>query len=183
MTIGEKLKTASDGFPCEPFDCVITRVFQMRSGEGQYGPWTMQGAETACGASLTFMNMADQSALVGAALHVECAKNKKGQLGGAKFTVRNKDGKEYRSVSITKQAAITVNGVRMNTWATTPATQPQAAQGTTLTEARVIELIQAEIAKALGQAKDPAAPTASKAQVQPKPQQADAESEGDEFPF
>lgn len=134
MKIKDILDGATDKQPIGSFTVKITRVYERNEGEGKFGPWSFQNASTEEGVLIKFDGHPDRSNLEGKEVSFEAYTNKSSQYISPKAEVREKDGKVYRSIRITKAVRFGVEKT----------SDPVAG---TLTEERVREICREEINK------------------------------------
>lgn len=151
MTLKEQLATAQKGFPVPKSTVTIRKVYPRMEGEGNYGPWSLQNAETECGVSLTFDKMPDQSHLQGKTITIESSIFK-GSPAGFKFDVYiDKNGKERRSIKVSRAANISMADGSMSS---APAAAPAPSGSITLEtmELMIRRVIREELTNLVAQA-------------------------------
>jgi len=114
MTFAE-LNELENGQQATAFTGRIKKVFDQKSGEGQYGLWWLQSIIlTDEHANEITMTWSEEDAFKpdseGKTITVESTYNGKNQLVGVKKDIRNKNGKHYESVKVDGRAKITFNG-------------------------------------------------------------------------
>jgi hypothetical protein len=111
----------------------------------------MQGAATKEGFNITFWNREDMKKADGKTITVTPVPGKKG-LVAPTVSVSNKNGKEYRGVTISAHVQVEIAGEQM-TMEDSPRREPAPSpaprqEPAGLTEARVREIVREEMAKA-----------------------------------
>lgn len=113
LTIAQ-CKELEKGEPIPSFRGRITKVYEQKSGTGNYGPWTMQNmiVEDSTGhVQVTWGGPDDLSDLEGEIRLFESSQSDKHGLTGIKWDVRTSNGKTYSGIKLTESCKIKpVNG-------------------------------------------------------------------------
>jgi len=106
----EQINELEHGEIIPSFQGRITKVFDQKTGEGNYGPWhlqTMMVGEGQHEISVTWTGEDTFNDWEGALVAFECSENKQGKLVGILRDIRiDKQGKEWRGVKVTPAAKI-----------------------------------------------------------------------------
>lgn len=86
----------------------ITKLYQRKTGEGQYGPWSVQGGKiegNGATIDISFFDLPDQGNLTGKEVVISCTQGDKGPIGVSVDDNEYK-GKTTRRIKVQKQADI-----------------------------------------------------------------------------
>jgi hypothetical protein len=109
LTFAE-INDLENGSPIPSLTGKVERMFDQRTGEGQYGIWWLQSFtlidEHANEITCTWTGEDTVNELQGKTILIESTFNKKEQLVGIKKEIKNKNGKRYESVKLDDRCKI-----------------------------------------------------------------------------
>lgn len=158
MDIKQMVETGMDKQQLPGFTVTVTKMFDRKTGEGAYGPWSMQNALTKEGIMITFCNHEDlYNRMMGKTVEFIPIPGKKGPITPV-ISVSSRGDKTYRGVKVSGNCEFKIAGEQLgmesapkqpeqvNAAAAQPQTLPTRQTGPIpLTEDRVREIVKQEI--------------------------------------
>lgn len=121
------------GMVISRIEAKVTKVWDRRTGEGEYGPWSFQDGEiqdSTGSIKITFSNLPDQRALMSKTMIFKSMETNKGLKGLEMKLSKEYKGKQDKVLQINKTALIVSNGEEPNVTLAQPSTRmPQIDAG------------------------------------------------------